>query len=142
MGYSKLINLNIRSQTTCDICNTHTSGNTLNLIFTEVNGEIADCIPDSYISDHCNIVCKLILNREDIQRKTTTYRKLTDIDTEEMAKCIKATPGSEGNLDERVKDFNNALTSSLNAVAPFQTKQITICRTVPWFTDDARDLKR
>ena len=27
-------------------------------------------------------------------------------------------------------------------VAPLQTKQITIRRTVPWFTDDARDLKK
>ena len=82
------------------------------------------------------------LKREDIQRKTVTYRKLADIDTEEMAKCIKVTSGSEGNLAERVKDFNNALTSSLNAVAPLQTKQITIQRMVPWFTDGARDLKK
>ena len=48
-----------------------------------------------------------------------------------MAIHIKVTSGSEGNLDERVKDFNNALTSSLNAVAPLQTNQITIWRTVP-----------
>ena len=58
-----------------------------------------------------------------------------------MAKHIKAASGSEGNLDERMRDFNNAITSSLSAVAPAQTKQITIWRTVPWFTDDARDLK-
>ena len=53
---------------------THTSGNTLDLIFTEVNGGIgvADCIPDSYISDHYNVLCKLSLKREDIQRKTVT----------------------------------------------------------------------
>ena len=86
---------------------THTSGNTLDLIFTEVNGGIgvADCIPDYYISDHCNVLCKLTLKREDIQRKTVTYRKLTDIDIEEMAKCIKATSSSEGNLDEKSKRF-------------------------------------
>ena len=102
---------------------THTSGNTLDLIFTDINGRIgvADCIPDSYTSDHCNVLCKLSLKREDIQRKTVTYRKLTDIDTAEMAKHIKVASGSEGNLNERVKDFNNALTSSLNAVAPVQS---------------------
>ena len=123
---------------------THTSGNTLDLIFTEVNGGIgvADCIPDSCILDHCNVLSKLSLKREDIQRKTVTYRKLTDIDPEEMAKHINVASGSESNLDERVKDFNNALTSSLNAVAPVQTKQITIQRTVPWFTDDGRDLTK
>ena len=59
-----------------------------------------------------------------------------------MAKCIKVTSGNEGNLDERVKDFNNSLINSLNAFAPLQTKQITICRTVPWFTDEVRDLKK
>ena len=58
-----------------------------------------------------------------------------------MAIHIKATSGNEGNLDEKVRDFNNALTSSLDAVAPVQTKQITIRRTFPWFTD-ARDLKK
>ena len=43
-----------------------------------------------------------------------------------MAKQIKAAISSEGNLDERVRNFNNALTRSLDAVAPVQTKQITI----------------
>ena len=36
----------------------------------------------------------------------------------------------------------NALTGSLDVVAPVQTKQITIRRTVPWYTDDVRDLKK
>ena len=79
-----------------------------------------------------------MLKREDIHRKTSTYRKLKDIDIEEMAKCIKATSRSEGNLDERVTDFNNALINALNIYAPLQTKQITKHRTVPWFTDDVR----
>ena len=64
-----------------------------------------------------------------------------DMDTEEMAKHIKAASGSQGNLDEKIRVFNNALTSSLDAVAPVQTKQVTIHSTVPWFTDDARHLK-
>ena len=38
-------------------------------------------------------------------------------------------------------DFNNALINALNIYAPLQTKQITIHRTVPWFTDDVRELK-
>ena len=51
---------------------THTSGNTLNLIFMEVISEIgiADCKPDSFISDHYNVLCKIMLKRETIQRKT------------------------------------------------------------------------
>ena len=59
-----------------------------------------------------------------------------------MAKCIKATSSSEGNLDERIMDFNNALINALNVYAPLQTKQITIHRTVPWFSDDVRELKK
>ena len=123
---------------------THTSGNRLDLIFTEVNSEIgiADCIPDSYISDHCKVLCKLTLKRQDTQKKTSTYTKHKDIDIEEMTKCIKATSSSEGNLDERVMDFNNALINALNVYAPLKSKQITIHRTVPWFTDDVRELKK
>ena len=99
-------------QTTCGICNTHIR-EYIRSYFIEINGGIgvADCIPDSYILDHYNVLCKLSLKREDIQRKMVTYRKRTDIDTEEMAKHIKAASGSEGNLDERARDFNNALTS-------------------------------
>ena len=99
---------------------THSSGNTLDLIFTEINGGIgvADCVSDSYMSDHCNVLCKLSIRREDIQRKTVKYRKLTNIDTEAMARHIKAAISSEGNLDDRVRNFNNALASSLDVVAP------------------------
>ena len=59
-----------------------------------------------------------------------------------MARHIKAAFRSEGNLDDRVRNFNNALASSLDVVAPVQTKQIIIQRTVPWYTDEARDLKK
>ena len=85
---------------------------------------------DSFISDHCNVLCKLTLKREDIQRKTSPYRKLKDIDIDEMAKCIKATPRRDGNLEERVMDFDKAHIYGLNIHAPLQTKQITIHRTV------------
>ena len=55
---------------------THTSGSTLDHIFMEVISEIGivDCKPDSFISDHCNILCNVALKREDIQKKTSTYR--------------------------------------------------------------------
>ena len=59
-----------------------------------------------------------------------------------MAKCIKATSRRDGNLDEREMDFDKALINALNIHAPLQTKQITTHRTVPWFTDDVRELKK
>ena len=82
---------------------THSS---IHLIFTEINGGIgvADCVSDSYISDHCNVLCYQLG-----ERTYRCYRKLTNIDTEEMARHIKAAYRSEGNLDDRVRNFNNAL---------------------------------
>ena len=35
-----------------------------------------------------------------------------------MVKCIKATPRRDGNLDERVMDFDKALIDGLNIHAP------------------------
>ena len=121
----------------------HTSGNTLDLIFMEVISEtgIADCKPDS-LSDHFNVLCKLMLKRENILRKTSTYRKLKDVHIDKMAKCVKATSRRDGYLDERVLDLNKALINVLNIHAPLQTKQITIHRRVPWYTDEVRELKK
>ena len=45
-------------------------------------------------------------------------------------------------LDERVMDFDKAPRNALNIHAPLKTKQITTHRTVPWFTDDVRELKK
>ena len=59
-----------------------------------------------------------MLKREYIQRKTITYRKLKDIDIDGMAKCIKATSRIDGNLDERVMDFDKALRNTLNIHVP------------------------
>ena len=122
----------------------HTLGNRHDLIFMEVISEIgiAEFKLDSSISDHCNVLCTLTLKREDIQRKTITYRKLKDIDIDRMTKWVKATCRSDGNLVERLMDFDKALRNAFIIHAPLQKKQITICKIVPWFTDDVRELKK
>ena len=50
---------------------THTSGNTLDLVFTELfNGlKIQQCTQDDFMSYHCIVRCNLTINRPDITRK-------------------------------------------------------------------------
>ena len=54
---------------------THTCGNMLDLIFTELftGLKVQYCTQDDFISDHCISKCNLISKRPDITRKVQSY---------------------------------------------------------------------
>ena len=57
---------------------THTSGNTLDLLLTELfDGlKMQLCTQDDFISDYCIVKCNLTIKRPDITRKILPYCKL------------------------------------------------------------------
>ena len=59
-------------------------GNTLDILVTEIASSlnIITCQPGPFLSDHCSIECTTDIIREDITRKTVSFRKITDIDTQ------------------------------------------------------------
>ena len=104
---------------------THISGNTLDLVFTELFNElkIQKCTQDDFILDHCVVKCNLNVKRPDIIRKVISYCKLKDINIQNMINSVTVT--YIDNLDGLVKQFNRALSKALDDVAPIQTKQQT-----------------
>ena len=46
------------------------------------------------------------------------------------------------NLDGLVEQFNKALSKALDDVAPIQTKQQTVRKSIPWFTDEVKECKQ
>ena len=67
---------------------THTSSNTLNLVFTALFNElkIQKCTQDDFILDHCIVKCNLNVKRPDIIKKVISYCKLKDINNPEYDK--------------------------------------------------------
>ena len=121
---------------------THTSGNTLDLVFMELfNGlKIQKCTQDDFISDHYIVKCNLNVKRLEITRKVLSYCKLKDINIQNMINSVSINYGDD--LDGLVDQFDNALSMALDEVAPIQTKLQTARKSIPWFTDEVKECKQ
>ena len=64
----------------------HRHENTLDIVATEIAGSvnIITCQPGQFFSDHCSIECTTNIKREDITRKTVSFRKVKDIDIQKF----------------------------------------------------------
>ena len=101
---------------------THHSGNTIDLIANQSGStlDVISCKCGPYLSDHW--CCKLNIN------KFITDCDLTNITLTEVEDMVNA--------------FNNQLKNALNDNAPEITKQVTVRKKVPWFTQEIREKKR
>ena len=63
---------------------THRHGNTLDIIATEIASSlnITTCQPGPFLLDDCSIECTTNIIREDIIRKTVSFRKINDINAQ------------------------------------------------------------
>ena len=124
---------------------THKQGNHLDLILVEKLSKlkIANCFPGPYLSDHCTEETVLTQNREDIQRKSVTIRKLHNIDQQQFITDLKL---QDLNLmqqpDELVNAFEDQVQKALDKHAPERLKEITIRSTNPWFTNKVKEKKK
>ena len=127
-------------------CATHKSGNTLDLLFSEVISgiKIVNCKPTSYISNHCAMVCRTSIPKSELVSKTITYRNLESLDIEELASQFKYHLNqtmADDEYSEFVLRFNNSLMNSLDDLAPQLTKTVTYRPKFPWFTEEVRQIK-
>ena len=65
---------------------THRHGNTLDILATEITSSlnITTCQPGLFLSDHCSTECTTNIIKEDVTRKTVSFRKIKDIDTQKF----------------------------------------------------------
>ena len=104
------------------------SGNTLDLIFSEVNSKARDdeCTQGDYISNHCLITCSLGIDKPVTTRKEITYHKIISVNVVNIAgdiiKCFTDSSTKSTSLENKVMQFESILKSSVNDHAPVQTK--------------------
>ena len=124
---------------------THHSGNTLDLIFTEVitRQKVLKCTPGPFISDHCAVNITLSVPKTNIIRKTIQTPNLKDIDLDHFIKDMGIEEIPTSNLEDMVEVFNKKLTTTLDHHVPEKkTKRITKRVTTPWFTDEVKSMKK
>ena len=103
-------------------------GNTLDLFFTETNGntQLDSIMEGPFFSDHSAVTLKLQFPRDDIRRSTIMYRSMKNLNPESFAnKVNKKTEDSE-DLDSLVSSLEAALREILDELAPEITKHVTI----------------
>ena len=97
---------------------THRSGNYLDLILTEDNGNIVikKCYPSIKLSNRCIVEWHTSITPRQLIRKTITVRPLGDLDYELCAYDIKKEYSPNDNIDTLVSDFEKSQTDFLDSM--------------------------
>ncbi len=126
---------------------THRNGHTLDLLVTRKDDLILSGKPrvDSYISDHWSLLFNVILQKPAPVIKKVTFRKIRDIDINELRSDLShsdivCNPPEE--LHELVDSYNTCLRGLLDKHAPVTTKDIPVKDRQPWYSDDIKTAKQ
>ena len=123
---------------------THCTGNTIDLIANQSGStlDVISCKCGPYVSDHCVVNCTTLVVHEEAVRKSITYRKRGSININKFITDCDLLDITLNEVEEMVNAFNNQLKNALNDNAPEITKQVTVRKKVPWFTQEIREKKR
>ena len=119
---------------------THSSGNTLDIIFTPLSSPLIRCInPNSFqkielLTDHFIIEFSINLKFTNIKRKRITYRDVKSIDLPRFVNNIKTEISSSTSLCPVL--LNSILLNIINIHAPTKTTLITDRPFSPWFSHE------
>ncbi len=123
---------------------THEHGNTLDLIITNPQTSLVSHKVDIQPSDHSIILMDMSLNKPPRKKRTITFRKIKNIDTNAFMKDVNEKIKEihmDQDLDTLVESYNNVLSDVLDKHAPLETKEITEREDTPWTTEEIRPLK-
>ena len=126
---------------------THRHGNTLDILATEIASSlnITTCQPGPFPSDHCSIECTTNIIREDITRKTVSFRKIKHIYTQKFQDDVvnQLEMVNECHyIDVLVQNLETTLHDILEVHAPLITKSVTFRHKCPWFSGIIKQHKR
>ena len=123
---------------------THRAGNILDLVFTETCNsiEVKSCRPGPILSDHTVVDIVVTQSTQYIQRKLIKYRKLRDIDIDQLNNDLEVLDIVTGSIDDMVDELESKLLQALNKHAPEITKAVTVRHRLPWHTDKVKEQKR
>ena len=126
---------------------THLYGHILDLVITRsaaVPLVSNFCVAEQPISDHKAITFNLTLNKPPNIRKTVVSRTLKNLDVETFIDAVnqRGLPDDNLCLASVVSTYEQVLEDTLNQMAPFRSRLITIRNNAPWYSDEIAIEKR
>ena len=106
----------------------HRAGNILDLVFTEICNsiEVKSCRPGPIFSDHTAVEIVVTQSTQYIQRKLIKYRKLRNIDIDQLNSDLEVPEKVNGSIDDMVEELESKLLQALDKHAPETTKTVTV----------------
>ena len=122
----------------------HRAGNILDLVFTETcnSNEVKSCTPGPIFSDHTAIEIVVTQSTQCIQKRLIKYRKLRDININQLTNDLEVSDIINGPIDDMVDELESKLLQVLDKHAPEKTKMVTVRHRLPWYTDEIKEQKR
>ena len=115
----------------------HKCGNTLDHIYTELGSTVIInyCREGPILSDHTAVICGTNIQRENVARKEVSYRKINNIDLDELSHDIKfdASYYNNNTIHEFVFALDKTLKEALDKHAPKVHRIVTVRQKTPWF---------
>ena len=103
-------------------------------------------ISDCYLSDHCTVLCNLVLRKPAFSVKEVSYRKVKAIDINAFRKDLQQSDllccEAPRELDDLVSCYNSICSGPLDKYAPVVKKTITARPRAPRFNDTMKAAKR
>ena len=128
-------------------CPTHYLGNTLDLFITSStdSAQFSEPIATCYISDHSFITCYISKPKPKCVKSLAKFRKIKEINHEQFNNDLAALVMKSTDIqdtEELVNLYNQGLLDILDQHAPVIEKRVTQRQSLPWFDDEANELKR
>ena len=123
---------------------THRAGNMLDLVFTETcnSSQVKSCRPGPKVSDHTVVDIVVTQSTQHRQRKLIEYRKLRDINTDQLNKDLEVSDTVTCSIDDMVEELESKLFHVLNKHVPEITKTVTVRHRLPWYIDKIKRAKK
>ena len=126
---------------------THRSRNTLDLVIVRENQRISvtNIGPGDYISDHCEVSCRLNILKPSYTRVTKEFRSVKNLDIKKMGNDID-TLSEQIILSFDIEDlsikYQEGLDSLVEKFMPLKKSVVLIHHKYPWFSEEISHLKK
>ena len=126
---------------------THVMGHILYLIITRSSDNIIKGAPspDSFLYDHCSVLCCLNVTKVLATVKDISFRKLKSLDLVAFKNDIASSDLyniASTDCNEVAELYNNCMRSILDRLAPMTSKRVFARPSAPWMSSNIIEAKR
>ena len=123
---------------------THQLGNITDLVFTEDGGNIVvlNSTLGPYLFDHIMVNSVLTLPRCDVKTKQVTYRKISEINCDNLIDDLHLDSMEYDSLEDVVYELDARIKSALDKHAPELTKTVIVWNRYLWYNKEIKQQRR